>query len=91
MRAQAIEVPLPELPEVQDPFCRGLERFSLEPAGSPLGLPAARYQPCAFQDFQVLRDRGAAYAIRLGQLANRRFAKRKSREKAAPRRVGNRR
>src|SRR5438105_6166861 len=84
---QAVEALFPELPVIFDPIGGAPERRRVEPAGSPLRFAAARNEPGALQDLQMLRHRGQAHRERLGQFADGRLSRGKPRQERPPRRV----
>ena len=63
------------LPVALEPCGRGGERLRLEPARPPLGVAAARDQPGALEDLEMLGDRRLAHGEGLGELGHRRFAR----------------
>src|SRR5213594_3367167 len=85
---QAIEALLPEASVVFEPVRSVLERTRPEPAGSPLGLAAARDQAGALQHLEVLGDGGKAHLEGLGQLRDPGLARAEASKDRAPGGIG---
>jgi hypothetical protein len=85
---ESVELPLPELAVVGDPFGGALHGFGSEPAAvhAPVfvALDKSRFREHA----QMLRHRGKRHVVRRGEIADGSLAKSKLREDAAAGSVG---
>jgi hypothetical protein len=71
---EAVEALLPVPPVSTDPVGDIPERFRIQPAWPPLGLPSLLDEAGALEHLQVLRDRGQAHIEGSGELRNGRLA-----------------
>jgi hypothetical protein len=85
---ESVELPLPELAVVSDPFGCALHRLGSESASVHASVLVAHDQAGAFEDAQMFRDGGKGHVVRRGEIADGRFTESELREDAAARGVG---
>jgi hypothetical protein len=82
---------LPERAVSIDELPGALERLTRQVAMVIPALALATQQASAFQDPEMLRDRGEGHRERFGQFTDRRWPRGKPREKSSPRAIRQRR
>ena len=87
---ESVELPLPELAVVSDPFGCALHRLGSQPAAMHASVLVAHDQAGAFEDAQMLRDGRKRHVVRRGQIADGSLAKSELRQDAAACGVGKR-
>src|SRR5258708_27188513 len=85
---EAIEILVPEFPEVSEPAVDLPERHRRDPARPPLRLAPARDQAGMLQHLQVLRNRRKAHVKGFCEFHHRRLAERQPRQARPAGRIG---
>ena len=85
---EALEVALPELTVTLEPLAGLGERFRFEATGPALGVTAPGDEPGAFENLEMLGNRGLAHGERLGELVDGSFPGGEMGEYGATRGIG---
>src|SRR4051794_34404546 len=85
---ETLVAPVPEAPISLRPFGDGFERLRFESPGSPLRLPATRYEPRSLEDAEVLGNGGPTHRERRRNLLDGGLSLRESSQNGSSRRIG---
>lgn len=88
---EALEVPFQHLAILFKPVSGFSQGLGFEAARTALSVAAARDEPSALQDLEVLGNGGLAHFERLGEFRNGSFARSQAGENGAPGGIGERR